>query len=44
MPIWFANFINLEDIENIYDLIAAANYMDVPSLIELGCAKIGSMM
>jgi hypothetical protein len=31
-------------LEDIYDLIAAANYMDVPSLVELGCAKIGSIM
>ena len=25
-------------------MIAAANYLDVPSLIELGCAKVGSLM
>ena len=34
----------MKSIEDIYDLIAAANYLDVASLIELGCAKIGCMM
>lgn len=26
------------------DLIACANYLDVPSLVELGCAKLGCLM
>ena len=25
-------------------MIAAANYLDIPSLVELGCAQVGSMM
>ena len=44
LPMWFANYIDLQSLEDIYDLIAAANYLDVPSLVELGCAKVGSMM
>ncbi len=30
--------------EEVYDVIAAANYMDIPSLVELGCSKVGCMM
>ena len=44
MPTWFSNLMDIDDIEIIYDVIAAANYMDVPSLVELGCAKVGSLM
>ena len=44
MPPWFANFIDMKSLEEVYDLIAAANFLDVPSLLELGCAKVGSMM
>ena len=35
---------DIENQEEIYELIAAANYLDVPNLVELGCAKIGSLM
>ena len=44
VPHWFPNFIDGKSLEDIYDVIAAANYLDVPSLIELGCAKVGSLM
>eukprot|EP00347_Sterkiella_histriomuscorum_P007257 403349657 len=45
MPQWFANYINnVGCLEDVYDVIAAANYLDIPTLLELGCAKVGSMM
>lgn len=44
MPRWFAEYIKMPSLEDVYDVIAAANYLDVPSLVELGCAKVGSMM
>lgn len=44
MPLWFAEFISLPNLDEVYDIIAAANYLDVPNLVELGCAKVGSMM
>jgi hypothetical protein len=44
VPLWFANYINCPSLEEVYDVIAAANYLDVPNLVELGCAKVGSMM
>ncbi len=44
VPAWFTNFISLPSVEEIYELVAAANFLDVPGLVELGCAKIGSLM
>ena len=44
VPLWFAKFIALNNLDDIYDVIAAANYMRVNNLVELGCAKIGSLM
>ncbi len=44
MPKWFAEYIKMPSIETIYDIIAAANYLDIPNLVELGCAKVGSLM
>jgi S-phase kinase-associated protein 1 len=35
---------NFPNLEEVYDIIAAANYLDVPNLVELGCAKVGSLM
>jgi S-phase kinase-associated protein 1 len=40
-----ADFINsFEDLEQLFDIILAANYLDIESLLDLGCAKIASMM
>ena len=41
---WDVNFINGIELDNIFDLINAANYMDIPSLLDLSCAKIASLM
>ena len=41
---WDVNFINSIELDNIFDLINAANYMDIPSLLDLSCAKIASLM
>ena len=38
------NFINGIDLDSVFDLINAANYMDISSLLELSCAKIASLM
>ena len=43
VPQWFAEFINI-DLEKVYDIIAASNYLEIKPLIELGCAKVGSLM
>ena len=43
---WDATFINTvgEDLRQLYELISAANYMDIKSLLHLGCAKIASLI
>jgi hypothetical protein len=44
---WDAEFIDKigdEDHEKLYELLLAANYMDIPSLLDLGCAKFVTLM
>ena len=40
---WEAAYVDMED-DAVFELIKAANFMDVQSLIELGCAKIASII
>lgn len=41
---WDVSFLNSIDLDTIFDLINAANYMDIKSLLDLTCAKIASLM
>jgi len=43
---WDAEFIDRigENRQALYDLILAANYMDIKSLLHLGCAKVASLI
>jgi len=43
---WDAEFIDAigEDRDNLYNLILAANYMDIKPLLYLGCAKVASLI
>ena len=43
---WDAEFIDKtgENRQYLYDLILAANYLDVKSLLHLGCAKVASLI
>jgi len=41
---WDVNFINGIDLDTTFDLINAANYMDIKSLLDLACAKVASIM
>lgn len=43
---WDANFIDTigENRQQLYDLIMAANYMDMKALLHLGCAKVASLI
>jgi len=43
IPLWYDKFVDV-DLEQVYDLISIANFLNVPELIELGCAKVGSLM
>lgn len=40
----YANFINNLKNEKLYQIIEIANYMNIESLLYLGCAKVGSMI
>ena len=40
---WFADYINV-DKETLFEIILAANYLDIKSLIDLGCALVAIMM
>lgn len=39
---WDAKFINAQDMDTIFAIILAANYMDIKSLLELTCAAVAS--
>ena len=41
---WDVKFINSIELDNVFDLINAANYMDIPPLLDLACAKIASLL
>ena len=40
---WDAAYIDMEQ-KSLFDVILAANYLDIPDLLDLGCAKIASMI
>jgi S-phase kinase-associated protein 1 len=41
---WYADFINIAEQQELFDLILAANYMDIKPLLDLSCAKVASMI
>jgi S-phase kinase-associated protein 1 len=41
---WDAEFINKQPKRTIFQIILGANYMDIKSLLHLGCAKIATMI
>merc|ERR1712173_559110 len=41
---WDAQFINKQPKRTIFQIILGANYMDIKSLLHLGCAKIATMI
>mmetsp|Transcript_43173 Transcript_43173/g.31541 ORF Transcript_43173/g.31541 Transcript_43173/m.31541 type:complete len:163 (+) Transcript_43173:31-519(+) len=40
---WYAEFVNLDQ-EVLFELILAANYLDIKPLLELSCAKVASLI
>jgi len=40
---WYSDFVNVEQ-ETLFELILAANFMDVKPLLELTCATVASMI
>lgn len=43
VPEFYGNYIDIE-VEPLYELILAANYLDIRDLLELSCAKVASLM
>lgn len=43
VPEWDANFVETDQ-ESLFELILAANYMDIKPLLDLTCAKVASMI
>ena len=41
---WDAQFIDSMSKKTIFQVILGANYMDLPSLLHLGCAKIATLI
>ena len=39
---WYVDFVNSEDIETIFELVNAANYLDCKSLLNIACVAIAS--
>ena len=39
-----AKFIDLENLEELFEIILAANYLDIRSLLDLSCAKVASLI
>ena len=43
VPEWDATFIDMEQ-STLFAIILAANYLDLPALLDLSCAKVASMI
>ena len=41
---WDASFIDIEKVDELIDLIVAANFLDIEGLLNLGCAKIATLI
>lgn len=39
-----SKFIDIDDLEVVFDIIMAANYLDIKSLLDLSCAKIATLI
>ena len=43
VPAWYADFVDVEQ-ETLFEIVLAANYLDLKPLLELSCAKVASMI
>ena len=41
IPLWYSQYIDLES-ETLFEIILAANFLNIPCLLELGSAKVAS--
>lgn len=42
-PVFYSNFVEVAQ-ETLFEMILAANYMDIKPLLDLTCAKVASMI
>ena len=40
---WHADFVNVDQ-EMLFEIVMAANYLDIKPLLELSCAKVASQI
>ena len=41
---WDVDFIDVENMDDLIDLIVASNFLDIEGLLNLGCAKVASLI
>ena len=41
---WYVKFIDLDKVDDIIDIVIAANFLDIDPLTELSCAKLASLI
>lgn len=41
---WDAKFIDIENLEELFEIILAANFLDIKSLLDLSCAKVATLI
>ena len=41
---WYVEYINIEDMDDLAEIILVAQLLELNNLMELGCAKIGSLI
>lgn len=44
IPEWYGQYIEGMDVDTLYEVILAANYLNVKDLLELGCAQVAALM
>ena len=41
---WDCEFIEMENMDDLIDLVVASNFLDIEGLLNLGCAKVASLI
>ena len=44
VDIWDCEFIEMENMDDLIDLVVASNFLDIEGLLNLGCAKVASLI
>ena len=41
---WDVSFIDMKEVDDLIDLVVAANFLDIEGLLNLGCAKVATLI